>query len=67
MEKLVSKWFECILRDKDFNETGVQSPISYSSYVAACAVGSILWLSVPPPFVNNPSGSSPFAHIFRCI
>ena len=33
-------------------------PLSFSSHVAACAVSSSLWLSVPP-FVNNPSGSSP--------
>ena len=25
MEKWVSKWLECILRDNDFNERGVQS------------------------------------------
>ena len=60
MEKWVSKWLDCILRDKDFNERGVQSPHLYSSHVAACAVGSSIWLSVPPPFVNNPSGPSPY-------
>ena len=60
MEKWVSKWLECILRDIDFNERGVPSPLLYSSHVAACAVGSNLWLSVPSPFVNNPSGPSPF-------
>ena len=41
------------------DERGVQSPLSFTSNVAACAVGSSLWLS-EPPFVNNPSGSSPF-------
>ena len=30
MEKWASKWLQCILRDKNFNEKGVQYPLSYS-------------------------------------
>ena len=62
MEKWASKWLECILRDKDFNEWGVQSPshtIS-TSMLAPLVQAFGFQCPPPPPFANNPSGSSPF-------
>ena len=53
MEKWISKWLQCILRDKDFNEKGVQSPLSYS-----CLRRRFNLLAF-----NNPSGTSPFLYI----
>ena len=57
MENGFLNGLKCILRDKDFNERGSQSPLH--TLPTSCALGSSLWLSVPP-FVNNHSGSSPF-------
>ena len=67
---------KCLLRDKEFNmRGGVQSPLSYSSHVAACTVCSSLWLSVPPPppppppppSQTTPLGPALFVHLFCSI
>ena len=57
---------KCILRDKDFNERGIQYPLSYSSHVAACVVGVSLWLSMPP-FRKQPLWVQPFLYIYFVV
>ena len=60
----MEKWFlnglKCILRDKDFNERGSQSPYILFLYRCLRPRFKPLAFSAPPPFVNNHSGSSPF-------
>ena len=61
------KWLECFLRYKDFNEKGVQSPLSYSSHVAAFAVGSSLSLSVLPSLRKHSLWVQPFLYIYFVV
>ena len=66
MENGFLNGLKSILRDKDFNERG-SLPISYSSHVVACAVGSSLWLSVPPPPRKQPLWVQPFLYIYSVV
>ena len=60
MEKWVSKGLKCILRDKDFNERGSQSPLHTLPTSLLAPSVQAFGFQCPPPFVNNHSGSSPF-------
>ena len=62
MEKWVSKWLECILRDQDFDDRGFNL-LSHNlpTSLLAPSVQAFGFQCPPhPPFVNNPSVSSPF-------
>ena len=56
MEKWVSKCLTCILRDKNFNESGFNLPL----ILFAPLVHAFDFQCPLPLFINNPSVSSPF-------
>ena len=65
MENELLNGLKCILRDKDFNERGVQFPSSQTLPTSLLAPSVQVFgfqcpSPPPPPFVNNPSWSSPF-------
>ena len=62
MKKWVYKWLECILIDKDFNESGFNPPSQTlpTSLLAQSVQSFSFQRPHPHPFVNNHSGSSPF-------
>ena len=62
MEKWVSKWLEMLLRGKDLNERGFNPPLIPFPCCCLRRRFKPLAFSAPPPhpWVNNPSGSSPF-------
>ena len=59
MEKWVSKWLEMHSQRQRF--------FTYSYYVAACALGSSLWLSVPSPLCKQPLWVQPFLYIYFVV
>ena len=61
MENGFLNGLKCILRDKDLNERGSQSPLhTLPTSLLAPSVQAFGFQCPPPHFVNNHSGSSPF-------
>ena len=67
MENGFLNGLKCILRGKDLNEWGGQSPSNTLPMTLLAPSVQAFGFQCPHPCVNNPSGSSPLCTYIRCF
>ena len=69
MKKWVYKWLECILRDKDFNESGFNPPSQTlpTSLLAQSVQSFSFQRPHPPPLRKQPLWVQPFLYIYFVV